>query len=46
MHDVSDRTLAVRWVPVTDEHGRTRLEMRWQVPAGAGLAPQAASPAA
>ncbi|NHI18052.1 hypothetical protein H9L10_04085 [Phycicoccus endophyticus] len=24
--------LAVRWVPVTDTTGRTRMEMRWSAP--------------
>ncbi|GIL35795.1 hypothetical protein KMZ32_09380 [Phycicoccus sp. MAQZ13P-2] len=24
--------LAVRWVPVTDAEGRTRMEMRWSAP--------------
>ncbi len=24
--------LAVRWVPVTDADGRTRMEMRWTTP--------------
>ena len=24
--------LAVRWVPVTDARGRTRMEMRWTAP--------------
>lgn len=24
-------TALMSWVPVTDAHGRTRMEMRWQV---------------
>ncbi|HMM93777.1 hypothetical protein [Phycicoccus sp.] len=24
--------LAARWVPVTDDRGRTRMEMRWSAP--------------
>lgn len=24
--------LAMRWVPVTDADGRTRMEMRWRAP--------------
>ena len=24
--------VAVRWVPVTSDHGRIRMEMRWSAP--------------
>jgi hypothetical protein len=24
--------LAVRWVPVSEDHGRVRMEMRWSAP--------------
>lgn len=36
------RPAVLAWVPVTDATGRTRLEMRWQIP-GAPTARRAAA---
>ncbi|MEP9384383.1 hypothetical protein ABLE53_18580 [Nocardioides sp. KR10-350] len=33
---MTSKRLEMRWIPVTDTRGRTRLEARW-VPAGAAV---------
>lgn len=37
------RQAVLAWVPVTDDAGRTRMEMRWQVPGDPVTARRAAA---
>jgi hypothetical protein len=39
MESTTSERLEMRWLPVLDEHGRTRMEATWvSVPAGAASA--------
>ena len=42
MQDQTTTRPTCHWVPVTDASGRTRLEARWNAPAGAKATPRAA----
>lgn len=46
MHDyvtnAKSSTLEMRWIPATDERGRTRMEMVWVVPTTTASATHAA----
>jgi hypothetical protein len=39
---IDQSPLEMRWVPVTDEAGRTRMEAVWITPAAASVVSQAA----
>jgi len=42
MNDVKPAQLEMRWIPVTDDNGRTRMEAVWIVPTAADAITHAA----